>query len=91
MEIPPKLKENYIRRRQEDILNCEAALKNQDFKTIEVIGHQMKGNGLSFGFESIAILGQQMELAAKNKKSDELAILIGKFAEVVTQITPKQG
>jgi HPt (histidine-containing phosphotransfer) domain-containing protein len=71
MEIPPKLKENYIRRRQEDILNCEAALKNQDFKTIEVIGHQMKGNGLSFGFESIAILG--------------------KFAEVVTQITPKQG
>lgn len=89
MEIPLKLKQNYIRRRQEDIVNCEAALKNQDFKTIEVIGHQMKGNGLSFGFESISQLGQEMELAAKNKKSDELAILIGRFSEVVTQISPE--
>jgi HPt (histidine-containing phosphotransfer) domain-containing protein len=88
MEIPPKLKQNYIRRRQEDIVNCEAALKNDDFKTIEVVGHQMKGNGLSFGFEVIANLGQQLEQAAKNKNRDELALLIGKFSEVVAQISP---
>ncbi len=91
MEIPPKLKQNYIRRRQEDIINCEAALKNDDFKTIEVVGHQMKGNGLSFGFESIAALGQQLELAAKNKNRDELAELMSKFSEVVAQISPEQG
>lgn len=88
MEIPPKLKQNYIRRRQEDIVNCEAALKNDDFKTIEVVGHQMKGNGLSFGFEVIAHLGQQLEQAAKSKNKDELALLMGKFSEVVAQISP---
>jgi len=91
MEIPPKLKQNYIRRRQEDIVNCEAALKNDDFKTIEVVGHQMKGNGLSFGFESIATLGQQLELAAKSKNKEELGILMSKFSEVVAQISPEQG
>jgi HPt (histidine-containing phosphotransfer) domain-containing protein len=89
MEIPLKLKQNYIRRRQEDVVNCETALKISDFKTIEVIGHQMKGNGASFGFDAIAKLGEQMETAAKNKKAEELSVLLGKFNEVVSEITPE--
>jgi HPt (histidine-containing phosphotransfer) domain-containing protein len=91
MEIPLKLKQNYVRRRQEDIISCETALKNSDFKTIETIGHQMKGNGLSFGFESIAKLGEQMETAARSRNVGELSILLGKFSEVVAQITPEEG
>jgi len=89
MEIPLKLRQNYIRRRQEDIVSCETALKNNDFKIIEVIGHQMKGNGLSFGYESIAKLGEQMEAAARSGNTNELSILLGQFSEAVTQITPE--
>jgi HPt (histidine-containing phosphotransfer) domain-containing protein len=89
MEIPLKLRQNYVRRRQEDIISCESALKNKDFKVIETIGHQMKGNGLSFGYENIAKLGEQMELAAKNQNSEELNRLLESFSEVVSQITPQ--
>ena len=87
MEIPLKLRQNYIRRRQEDILSCEIALKSCDFKTIEVIGHQMKGNGLSFGYSNIADLGSEMESAARQKNESELSILLGRFCIVVSQIT----
>jgi HPt (histidine-containing phosphotransfer) domain-containing protein len=89
MEIPLKLRQNYVRRRQEDILSCETALKNKDFKTIETVGHQMKGNGLSFGYENIAKIGEQMEAAARAQDENKLESLLGKFSEVVTQITPE--
>ena len=89
MEIPLKLRQNYIHRRQEDIISCETALKNSDFKTIEVIGHQMKGNGLSFGYSNIANLGSEMETAAQQKNVEQISSLLIRFSEVVSEITSK--
>ena len=91
MEIPPQLRENYVRRRCEDLESCKTALKNNEFEKIEVIGHQMKGNGLTFGFEEIANLGAHLESAAKEKNSPSLSELMIEFSRIVTKITPSKG
>ena len=57
----------YLQNRREDVKAVWQALENQDFETIRVLGHTMKGTGGGYGFDAITELGQTLEEAAKNQ------------------------
>ncbi len=55
----------YRQRRQLDLANCRHGLSQNDFSTLITVGHNLKGNGVSFGYPELSHLGQRLENAAK--------------------------
>jgi len=54
----------YIRNCRQNVIMLRAALAVDDFATISVLGHQMRGSGGMFGFETITDCGAAIEAAA---------------------------
>ena len=67
MDIPQEFRVQYIERRQSDLQSCLEAIQKSEFGTLERIGHQIKGNATSFGFDELATIGELLEDAAKKQ------------------------
>ena len=75
VHIDPGLEDivpGFLENRRRDVLTLETALRQNDLKTIHVIGHRMKGDGGGYGFESISLMGEALEQAAA--REDLIAI-----------------
>ncbi|UVT20946.1 MAG: Hpt domain-containing protein [Nitrospira sp.] len=55
----------FLANRKKDLLTLRVALTEQDFRTIQNLGHRMKGDGGGFGFDRISEIGAALELAAQ--------------------------
>ncbi|MGP7818829.1 Hpt domain-containing protein [Niallia sp. 01092] len=69
----------YLEKRQKDIQTIETALHSDNFETIRMIGHSIKGSGEGYGFDLITEIGAQIELAAIEKNQ----VLIQKSLETL--------
>lgn len=58
---------NYLENRRKDIELILDALGEEDYKTIDILGHSMKGTGEAYGFAFISELGRKIELSAQDK------------------------
>ena len=77
--IPEEEKNKYIERRKKDLANCRLALTALDFKCFATVGHQMKGNAVTFGFDELATIGVDMEKMALSKDVQKLAEILNRF------------
>jgi HPt (histidine-containing phosphotransfer) domain-containing protein len=59
-----KLLPRFISHRAEDVAAIRLALDHGDYAIIARLGHNMRGNGRSYGFPEIASIGERMEAAA---------------------------
>lgn len=76
MELPIEMINNYIKRRAEDYNVLEKALEESDVGRFHKIGHQMKGNASSFGFDELTPLAIRMQqVTSSNIKSEGISIL----------------
>jgi HPt (histidine-containing phosphotransfer) domain-containing protein len=64
VRVAEKLLPKFIGHRRQDVSTVRLALERRDFETISRIGHNMRGNGVSYGFPEIGVLGEQLERAA---------------------------
>lgn len=55
----------FLDNRKKDVRALRDALAKQDFRTVQTLGHRMKGDGGGFGFDQITEIGAAMERAAK--------------------------
>jgi HPt (histidine-containing phosphotransfer) domain-containing protein len=55
---------DFLENRNKDIKTIGEALRQGDFETIKIIGHNMKGSGGSYGFEAISDIGKSLEQTA---------------------------
>jgi HPt (histidine-containing phosphotransfer) domain-containing protein len=55
----------FIARRRQDVATIRDALARGDVEVIVRIGHNLRGNGLSFGFPEIGPIGERLEAAAE--------------------------
>lgn len=78
-EISLEAKQKYLVRRKDDLVKCKEAFSNQDTTHIERVGHQIKGNASTFGFEDLATIGTELEVAAKSKNWQKIESLIHQF------------
>jgi CheY-like chemotaxis protein/HPt (histidine-containing phosphotransfer) domain-containing protein len=56
----------FLRNRRLDVATLLSALEQNDFDTIEFLGHGMRGSGGMFGFQTISDIGMELEEAALN-------------------------
>ncbi|HTQ47846.1 MAG TPA: Hpt domain-containing protein [Polyangiaceae bacterium] len=59
-----KLLPRFVAHRADDVANIRLALERGDYALIARLGHNMRGNGRSYGFADIATIGERMEAAA---------------------------
>lgn len=71
MRIPEELRKKYLERRVRDLESLEQSMESGDLETFSRIGHQLKGNAATFGYETLAELGRKMEEAAEHKSKEE--------------------
>lgn len=83
MEVPSDIKHRYIERRKKDLEECLASLERHQFEEIEKVGHQLKGNGTTFGHPELSAIGKKMEVAAKTQDMESLEAALKDFSQWV--------
>jgi HPt (histidine-containing phosphotransfer) domain-containing protein len=61
MQLPPELYQNYHKRRKADLERLRKAAQDNDVEPFNTLGHQLKGNAPTYGYDDLAELGKQME------------------------------
>ncbi len=57
----------FLQNRHTDIKAMRDSLEKDDFESIRIMGHSMKGAGGGYGFDKITDIGSDIETAANNK------------------------
>lgn len=72
MQILVEHKKKYLDRRIVEIEELKQGLCMDDFDIAIQIGHRLKGNGKTFGYPEISIIGITLEEAALARDKDKL-------------------
>lgn len=85
MEVPHEMLFRYMERRKQDLETCLDSLRQNNYSEIEKVGHQLKGNGITFGFADLSDIGLHMEKAAAIKNLSETERALDEFSSWVNQ------
>lgn len=83
MQVPVEARQKYLERRKQDIIASKEALSKQDYPFLERLGHQIKGNAVTFGFDELTNIAVAIEQAAKAKNIMQLQGLVDQFESAV--------
>ncbi|MDB4927928.1 MAG: multi-sensor hybrid histidine kinase [Myxococcaceae bacterium] len=78
----------FLKNRRLDVVTMLDALSRGDLETVERLGHNMKGAGASFGFQSITDIGAGLELEAGRADADAARRLVGQLAAYLDRLGP---
>lgn len=76
----------FLQNRRNDVLTIRTALAKNDFATITVLGHTMKGDGGGYGFDAISEIGGIIETAGKQKDANRIREEIERLAEFLERV-----
>ena len=62
----------YLVNREKDLLIYQQALEKDDFDSIALLGHSMKGSGGGYGFNDLSQIGRAIEKAAKSRDKESV-------------------
>jgi HPt (histidine-containing phosphotransfer) domain-containing protein len=79
MDVTLEMRQNYLKRRNDDYTKCLIEIKNKKTDFLETIGHQLRGNAEPFGFDELAIIGKELEKAAKASDWQSIMACVEKF------------
>ncbi len=85
-EISVAAKKKYFSRRKVDLSSSLDALAQSNFSFLQNLGHQLSGNGVSFGFDKLSEIGALLEVAGQEKNLEKCKILVEKFSETLDEI-----
>jgi HPt (histidine-containing phosphotransfer) domain-containing protein len=81
-----RLLPRFVAHRRRDIGEVGLALARDDFETIARIGHNMRGNGESYGFPEVSALGARLEAAANTRDRRTVEDIAGMLEGVIANI-----
>ena len=55
---------SYLDKRRKEISQFRQALADQDFDSIRMLGHKLKGTGAGYGFAELTSIGTEIEKSA---------------------------
>jgi HPt (histidine-containing phosphotransfer) domain-containing protein len=76
----------FIGHRQRDAVDIRAALERGDYQTISRLGHNMRGNGASYGFPDLGTLGERLETAAHQRNEGEVRTQLASLDEWIERV-----
>jgi len=88
MKISRELRCKYKERRARDVEDLTTSLEAERFEVLSRIGHQLKGNASTYGYEELAVLGRKMEHAAEEKSLSEAHACLVELRVWVSQHDP---
>jgi HPt (histidine-containing phosphotransfer) domain-containing protein len=68
-EIVPR----FLNNRRQDLITLRTSVQHNDWHTIRLLGHRMKGDGGGYGFDAISAIGEALEQAAL--REDRIAMM----------------
>lgn len=77
----------FLDNRKKDVRTLRDALAKQDFRTVQTLGHRMKGDGGGFGFDRITEIGTVMERAAKLQDRSTIEQHIAQLEDFLKRVT----
>lgn len=83
MQVPVELKLNYLKRRIQDIQKLRDSLEMDDYSYALKLGHQVKGNAVTFEFPHMTTIGVEMENAAKLRDKEQVRNLLTKMESAI--------
>jgi PAS domain S-box-containing protein len=89
IEAPPGLEEivpGYLAARREELPGMTALLAAADFKSLAVLGHNLKGSGTSYGFPDLSRIGSALELSAKQTDTQALGARLVELKDYLTRV-----
>ena len=87
--IDPDLAEivpGFLENRRCDVQILQTALQQNDLETIRVVGHRMKGDGGGYGFNTISVIGETLELAAVRQDRPAIERLTLELNDFLTRL-----
>jgi HPt (histidine-containing phosphotransfer) domain-containing protein len=79
MEVPIELKKRYLDRRIQELDLLKSSVSRDDYSGALKLGHQVKGNAMTFDLPQVAPFGVAIESAAKMRDKDLVQTLISKM------------
>lgn len=76
----------FLENRRKDIQTISEALAQDNYETIQILGHRMKGAGGGYGFDAITDIGSSLEQAAKDKDAGEIRKWMGELVAYLDRI-----
>jgi HPt (histidine-containing phosphotransfer) domain-containing protein len=76
----------YLENRRREVQILAQAYQKRDFQTIQGIGHKLKGNAASYGFEYLTEIGTNLESAAMAQEDGSILPLIRKYEDYLSKI-----
>jgi response regulator RpfG family c-di-GMP phosphodiesterase len=76
----------FLQNRREDVIAMLDALDRGEFKTVQRLGHGMKGAGGSYGFQSITDIGAALEHAAESADTDASRKWVGELSRYLDRV-----
>ena len=76
----------FLENRHKDIGAILEALKQNDYESVQTLGHSMKGAGGGYGFDAITDIGQSLDQAAKATDSEEIRKLLGELSTYLDRV-----
>lgn len=89
--IPQEARLKYIERRKKDIESLKAALEVRNYEEFKRIGHQLKGNAVSFGYADLEKIAIQMEQAGDKRDHLETSRQLEAFEQWFTREAAASG
>jgi HPt (histidine-containing phosphotransfer) domain-containing protein len=83
--LPEDLRRRYLARRYQDAVDCASRLINHDWAYFERLGHQLKGNAPSFGYNELQEIALRIETHAKKRDLLNLEATLEDFKSWVAQ------
>jgi signal transduction histidine kinase/CheY-like chemotaxis protein/HPt (histidine-containing phosphotransfer) domain-containing protein len=77
---------SYLDKRRKEIPQYRHALANQDFDTIRILGHKLKGTGAGYGFVDLTSIGAALEQAALRGDIQDIGAKVEEFAQYIDRV-----
>ncbi len=76
----------FLEHKRADTGTIRAAIDRADYETISQIGHKMKGEGGSYGFDAVTEMGATLERAAHDKDLDSARHTLKEFTDYLESV-----
>jgi len=94
VEVDPDLIDlipDFLTRKRADLVKLQGAVESGDLATIATIGHKIKGEGGSFGFDTISEIGAELEALGKKGDGASARQLVADLSEYLEKVDVVEG
>jgi signal transduction histidine kinase/HPt (histidine-containing phosphotransfer) domain-containing protein len=87
--VDPSLEDmipRFLEKRRQDVPKMTEAVQVGDYETVRRLGHNLKGTGAGYGFNTLSELGTQIEEAAEAKDAATIRIKVEELTQYLSSV-----